>query len=205
MRILKSIQRKRFEEATFPYLEALWRTALRLTEQRNLADNLVLKTITKAYSLWKNTTDTVCTKKWLFRILARELFEVESQQCWLGHYIREYSAANVIDTWNFVPVSIDNRVLSVLPSLSNENMKEAISRLKPQPRLILLLLVREHFTYEEIAYITDLQKESVRTILSRCRRQIYRYLLTQTKVIKFRIYDSNVELNIKKSKYAQNN
>ena len=65
----QAAQRQAFEREALPHMEALLRTALRMTKDQNDAEDLVQEAIIKAYRNWdKFETGTNC-RAWLFRIM----------------------------------------------------------------------------------------------------------------------------------------
>jgi len=180
MNTVKSARRQRFEADTFPHLEALWRTALALTMRLSYAEDLVLRTMTKAYPTWHGSVDTVGSKTRLFRILAREFSGAGNRRNQPGQFLHENgkTGANNGDSGRQYGVpSIDPRELLLVSRISDVSAKGAIARLRPESRLIMLLLMRERFSHADIAYITDLRKDSVKSIFGRLRRLIPRYLI----------------------------
>ncbi len=183
MEMIKSAQRERFEEETFPHLKSLWRTAQWLTMRRSRAEALLLKTITQAYRTWYDSRETVGTKARLFRILNNELLECNTdnhQPHWLH---LEPIKSGPLDTESDTPQpasSIARTDLLQLAGVSHVSVKQVASRLRVQSRLILILALRERFSYAEIAYITGLSNDSIRSILSQARRLIPRYLVQHT-------------------------
>ena len=179
MGTVRSVKRERFERDTFPHLESLWRTALWLTMRRSFAEELVLRTMTNAYRTWSGSVDSAYDRARLFRCLAREFSDSNDQRPQGRGYIPE-NGETVMNSDNgsqpYCLASIDRRELSLLTRISHVPVKAAIARLRPQSRLIVLLLVRERFSYSDIAYITDIRMDSVRSILRRIRRLIPRYL-----------------------------
>lgn len=180
MEIVKSGQRERFEEDTFAHLEALWRTALRLTVRTSLAEDLVLKTIAEAYRTWHVSGDTVGSKARLFRILAREFSNNGYRSHQPDRFLPENcsSAGNTDDRGRHsLGASFSHQELVVLSSVPEASVIGAIAHLRPQSRLVLILLMCEQFSYADIAYVADLRENAVRSILSRLRRLIPRYLV----------------------------
>lgn len=183
MEMIKSAQRQRFEEDTFPHLKSLWQTALWLTMRRSSAEDLLLKTMTQAYRTWYESWDTVNTKARLFRILNNELLECNAdnhQRRWLHtESIKFGPLAGESDT--LYPVSsVERNELLSLIGISPVSVKEVASHLSVRSRLIVILALRERFSYAEIAYITGLPNDSIRSILSKARRLIPRYLVQHT-------------------------
>ena len=163
------------------HLEALWRTARWLTLSNNSADELVLKTITRAYRSWHGYVDTtIGSKARLFKILSREFSGSGDRSHQRGLTLSERceAAINTLDGGqNYQDTSIESRELLRLTRISDVSIKDVIVRFKPESRLIMILLFRERFSYAEIAYITGLRKDAVRSILGRLRRLIPRYLV----------------------------
>ncbi len=177
MPTVKTARRERFEEDTVPHLEALWRIALWLTMRRSYAETLVLKTMTQAYCSWHRDSDTAGSKAWSFRILAREFFEVGTGKRLPGRFPPEHGTTGAKGCRRCPPTSIKGWELSLLSNLSDVSVKGATARLRVQSRLIMILLFRERFSYADIAYITNLRRDSVKSTLSRLRRLIPRYLV----------------------------
>ncbi len=180
MKTVKSAQREKYEEEALPEVEALWRTALWLTRRWSSAEDLVLKTMAKAYRTWPGSADTVGIKARLFRILVREFSNGGNGTHPPGWFLPEQceSTANAGNgDRHYSDASIDHQELSRLTGMSDVSVKGAIARLRPESRLIMILQRGERFSYADIAYITDLRKNSVRSILGRFRRLIPRYLV----------------------------
>lgn len=180
----KSVRQVRFEKDTDPYVEGLWRTALWLTKRWSLAEQLVLKTMTEAYRSWSESDETIDSKARLFRILSREFMEAGYPKDRRDWYLPEESAATA-DNGNGngngngqrAHVSIDERELLILTKIPDVSIRGVIARLRPESRLIIILKMHEEFSYADIAFITDLRRDSVRSILQRLRRLIPQYVL----------------------------
>jgi DNA-directed RNA polymerase specialized sigma24 family protein len=72
---------------------------------------------------------------------------------------------------------IDSRGLSLLNEIPGVVFRGAIARLRAQSRLIMLLRFREQFSYDEVAFITDVSEDTVKSVLSRYRQSIPRYII----------------------------
>jgi len=66
---------------------------------------------------------------------------------------------------------------SQLTMPSDVVIKDAISRFDPRSRLAVILLLREQLSYSEIAIITGLPRDAVRTALGRLRSQLSYYMI----------------------------
>jgi len=184
-----SARREIFERDLSVYLEAIWKTALWLTMRRSLAEALVIKTMTRAYHEWQDPIDSVNGKARLFRILTREFFGFGNRKhssglrLFLSESIKVTAGSQGRSPQNTIS-TIEHTQLSLLTGISGVSVKGAIARLKPHSRLMLILLYRERFSYSDIAYITDLPMDSVKTILTRLRRLIPGYILENAGCLK---------------------
>lgn len=183
MKEQQSGRRASFEADTFPHLDAVWRTALWLTMRSSLAENLALKSMTRAYQEWQNSGDLVSSKARLFRILTREFFGFGKQkQRWrqstpfLSENIRTTADPEGRNPQTTM-TAIRHSQLPLLPGISHVAVKGAIAHLRPHSRLLLMLLYRERFSYVDIVYITDQSENTIKAMLSRLRRLIPGYIL----------------------------
>ncbi len=176
----KSTQREGFEEDTLPHLETLWRAAHWLTMRKSCAEDLVLRAMTRAYRTWHASTDTVSTKARLFRILCMEFDHADYPGYQPDRSLLENGKSAPDDgngNGRHSFVSIKPEELPVLLLNSDVSVKGALAGLSVQSRFILILRMRERFSYEDISYITGLHRDSVKSILERFRRVIPRYLV----------------------------
>jgi RNA polymerase sigma-70 factor, ECF subfamily len=178
MGTVKSAQRREFEEAALPHLDALWKTSLWLTMRSSHAERLVMDTMKQAYRTWHNPNGAVGGKARLFRILTREFYDASIRRHPSAQYLTEHNitGADGVDS-QFPVLSVVRENLMPLAEIPGLRVKGAIARLRPLSRLILILKVREGFSYSDIAYITDLRTTSVRTIIARLRRLLPGYLV----------------------------
>lgn len=180
MERVKSAARREFEGDALPHLESLWRTALCLTGQHHSAENLVLKTMARAYRSWHDSTTTAGVKARLFKVLAGEFSNNGNRGPESG---RSFSKGGVTSpgaragAQSYPITSIDRRDLGPLTGMSDASIRGAISGLGAESRLILILMFCERFSYADIAYITGLKAGTVRPALSRLRRMLPGYLL----------------------------
>jgi RNA polymerase sigma factor (sigma-70 family) len=180
---VETAQRTKFKNDCFAHLESLYRTSLWLTMRGSLARDLIMRTMTNAYREWHTSKVLVSNKTRLFRILAREFFapgEQRHTEYQTGNFLSENND-HVADSESGSlrhSVSETESMRQLLQSeASAASVKGAIARLKPNARLVMILLYCEYFTYDEIAYITDLSKTTVRKLLTTLRKLIPGYIL----------------------------
>lgn len=186
MSLAETVQRTKFNNDTFAHLESLYRTSLWLTKRGSLAKDLIVTTMTVAYREWDFANILVSNKTRLFRVLSREFFGPGKQRRTehpTGKFLPEnngHVADQKRESLQHSMSETETMQQLLKSDASSASVKGAIVRLRPKTRLIMVLLYRERFSYEEIAYITDLSKATVRTILTRLRKMIPGYILENT-------------------------
>lgn len=177
---LKSIGVSKFKEEAFPYISALWNTALWLTKRRSDAENLTAKTMLLAYDSWHDVADHSGPKARLFRTMFSEFLNSLPGAYRPKKYLREHrgpaepaAGGNREDKYT----SINSSEMGLLTDIPDMYVRAAIARLRPVPRLIMVLHFGERFSCDDIAHITGLPTVSVRSILHKARRFIPGYLV----------------------------
>ena len=173
-------RRERFEADTLPHLEALWNAALWLTMRSNQAEWLLIETIAQAYRASHLPGDTFSSKARLFRILTREFYTAAKdgqQPSWVLGGGRNAAGNGNGSSPTVTAASIDSQELLHLKAIPDAYVKGAVARLRSQPRLIMMLHLRERFSRADIAYITGLSEDSVKSNLNILRRLIPRCIV----------------------------
>jgi RNA polymerase sigma-70 factor (ECF subfamily) len=159
-----------FETEALSFLDALYRTALRMTRSEAEAEDLVQETYIRAFRFRHQFTPGTNLKAWLFRILTNtfinqyrrkaarpdttELDDVEESI--LYRHMRDVSPGSA---------SPDPEAELIDNTLSSE-VKDALEALPEKFRTTLLLDV-EGFSYKEIAEMLDIP---IGTVMSRLHR-----------------------------------
>ena len=168
-----------FETDALSFLDALYRTALRMTRSEADAEDLVQETYIRAFRFREQFTVGTNLKAWLFRILTNtfinqyrrkvarpsttELDDVEESI--LYRHMRDVSPGSA---------SPDPEAAVMDSTLSSE-VKEALEALPEKFRTTLLLDV-EGFSYKEIADLVDIPIGTVMSRLHRGRKFMQRRL-----------------------------
>ena len=173
----RQTKRKQFEAEALPHMDALLRTALRMTKNQTDAEDLVQETMVKAYRFWDKFESGSNCRAWLFKIMT-------------NIFINEYRSKSR------TPVSVnmddidDNFLFGQLSTMSpdknpeeelfakifDDDVKRAIEELPDDFRLVVVLSFLEGFSYQEIADIVDLQLGTVKSRLHRGRKLLQRKL-----------------------------
>jgi len=177
---MSTAERKRFEAEALPAMNALYRTALRLTKNASDAEDLVQETYIKAYRFWDKFEPGSNCRAWLFRIMTNV-------------FINEYrakarspvstSADDLDDRFLYGSDSIVEQVNDperrLFSKILHEDVARAIDSLPDDFRLVVVLSFIEHFSYKEISQITGLHLGTVKSRLHRgrklCQKRLIRY------------------------------
>ena len=176
-----------FEQQALSFLDALYRTALRMTRSEADAEDLVQETYIRAFRFREQFTPGTNLKAWLFRILTNtfinsyrrkatqpkttELDDVEEST--LHRHMTESTSA---------PSSEPER--EVLDSVVDGEVTQALEELPEKFRTVVLLDV-EGFAYKEIAGMLEIP---IGTVMSRLHRA--------RKILQTRLYDLAKERGI---------
>jgi len=155
-----------FEREAIPHLEALLRTAVRISGDRARAEDAVQETYLRAWRSFRTyQPDTNC-RAWLFRILLNVLKKAAGKK-------RRDPLAEAEE------VEGSNKVIPLFPDVEGGNRQDilaAVSHLTPEFRDVLWLVVVEGFPYKETAQMLDIPMGTVMSRLYRARRELRRWL-----------------------------
>jgi RNA polymerase sigma-70 factor (ECF subfamily) len=181
--------RARFEEEALKHLDALYRTALRMTRNPSDAEDLVQDALVRAYRFYDRFEPGTNFRAWLFKILTNT---------YINNYRRKQGRpqeSSLEDTEEFFlynQLSGDGsgeRVTdvedTVLDGLGADAIQRAIDNLPPQFRTTVQLSDVEGLSYAEIAEATGVAKGTVMSRLFRGRRQLQRALWDQAEAAGF--------------------
>jgi RNA polymerase sigma-70 factor, ECF subfamily len=156
-------------------LPRLRRFAFRLTRDAASADDLVQTTFERAFSRWSSRRDDEALQPWLFSILYRQFID---------DHRRSRRQSSLLDR-----LSIGRRVEH--PSAEREvvakSMLEALERLPPEQRSLLLWISVDGLAYQEVADILEVPIGTVMSRLSRARQALRRLCEGETKTPALRL------------------
>ncbi len=159
-----------FESLTRPHVGGLWRTALRMTGDRDAADDLTQEACLKAYRAFDSFERDSNYRAWIFRILTNLCVD----------YLRRRSRSPIVTDVDFDTAVIGFRQTSSEPEaevrlIRNEFQNavlQALQKLTPETRLVVTLALLQERSYREIAEIANCPIGTVRSRLSRGRSQL---------------------------------
>jgi RNA polymerase sigma-70 factor, ECF subfamily len=181
--------RARFEEEALKHLDALYRTALRMTRNPSDAEDLVQDALVRAFRFYDRFEPGTNFRAWLFKILTNTY--INSYRRKQGRP-QESSLEDTEDFFLYNQLSDDGggeRLTdvegTVLDQLGADAIQRAIDQLPPQFRTTVQLSDVEGLSYAEVADATGVAKGTVMSRLFRGRRLLQRALWDQAKAAGF--------------------
>ncbi len=161
-----------FEVRVMPHFESLYRTSLYILEEESRAQNLAIETFIKAYRTRNECKLSPNCRVWLFGIMT----DILINQYWSYPGLSNLpDSAEGIDGYVAYfrwmkrrPIGDSERFSFV--GISEDHIKRVVWSLPDDFRLIVVLSLVENFSYREIAEITSLDQEAVKSKLYLGRR-----------------------------------
>ena len=176
-------KQKEFAILVEPHLSSLFSTALRMTHNKNDAEDLVQDTLFKAFRALNQYQKDTNFRAWIFRILVNTFITayrkaIKQPQKISYDDMEEFFLYKRLDE----SVSLQETTKEdFLENLFEDDVKEALDNLPYQFRLVVLLCDVEGFSYKEIANIIDAPSGTVMSRLFRGRKLLQRYLWNYAK------------------------
>ena len=169
-----------FEVGVLAQLDSLYRTALRMTNNTQEAEDLVQETMLKAFRFAHTYQPGTNLRAWLFRILNTSAINryrkqaahptptslPEGEDFYLYNRIRDLSGQELTQ-------GADEEVLN---QYLDEEVYEALNNLPPNFRMAVMLADIEGLSYKEIADALQIPIGTVMSRISRARRQLQKSL-----------------------------
>jgi len=161
-----------FEKEALVHLDALYRTAHRLTGHREEAEELVQETYLKAYRAFDRYEPGTNARAWLFRIL---------RNTFLNRYERKKREAGTVPLDDVEPVlGAEDPDLGLSPEtyedmlgrVLEDDVRDALMALPEAYRTVVVLADMEGLAYREIAEIVEIPVGTVMSRLFRGRRAL---------------------------------
>jgi RNA polymerase sigma-70 factor (ECF subfamily) len=169
-----------FEAGVLAQLDSLYRTALRMTNNPQEAEDLVQETMLKAFRFAHTYQPGTNLRAWLFRILNTSAINryrrqaahptptslPEGEEFYLYNQIRDLNGQELNQ-------GAEEEVLS---RYLDEDVYKALNDLPPNFRMAVILADIEDLSYKEIAEALQIPIGTVMSRISRARRQLQKSL-----------------------------
>lgn len=169
-----------FEKGVLAQLDSLYRTALRMTNNPQEAEDLVQETMLKAFRFAHTYQPGTNLRAWLFRILNTSAINryrkqathpnpvtlPEGEEFYLYNQIRDLSGQELSQ----------GAEEEVLGQYLDEDVYKALNDLPPNFRMAVILADIEGMSYKEIAETLQIPIGTVMSRISRARRQLQKSL-----------------------------
>lgn len=172
--------RERLETEAISYIDALYRTALRMTRNPSDAEDLVQEAYLRAFRSLHQFKEGTNLRAWIFRIMTNAYINEYRKRSRrptntsLDDIEDFYLYGHLIDSG--VQPSGDRPEDVVLDRLTADDVISALDELSDEFRQVVLLADVEGFTYREIADILDIPVGTVMSRLYRARRKLQHIL-----------------------------
>lgn len=172
--------RKRFEKLTLPYMDRLYRFAIRLTGDVHAAEDLVQETYLRALNAFQGLRETDRVRPWLFQILSRLAIDRHRRTrnevpLPSAEEIDRFSLYERI--WDEDPFPYSDRLHDdFLGRFRDAEVRGALLALPETFRVPLVLLYSEELSYQELADVLGCPIGTVMSRLHRGRKLLEREL-----------------------------
>jgi RNA polymerase sigma-70 factor (ECF subfamily) len=155
--------RKEFEDTALPYMDEIHRAALRMTKNKSEADDLVQDTFLRAFRFFKGFEKGTSIKAWLHKILRNTFINRFNEQAKKPEHV-EFGQIKFFED---EPVSGNDPEQDIIYKVFDDELRQAISALPNEFKIVIMLSDIEGFSYKEIADITQCP---IGTVMSRLHR-----------------------------------
>ena len=159
----------RFERDALPYLDQLYRGALRMTRNPADAEDLVQETFIKAFAKFDTFREGTNLKAWLYRIMTNTYITSyrRRQREPLQTSADELTDWQLAQTPAFTTGELRSAEAEALDRITDSVVLEALASIPEDFRIAVYLADVEGFSYKEIA---EIMSTPVGTVMSRLHR-----------------------------------
>lgn len=169
------------QEEALSHIDALYRTAYRMSGNPADAEDLVQETYLRAFRSLHQFRAGTNLRAWLFKILTNAFINEYRKR---SRQPRKTSLDDVEDYYLYTHL-IDSGIQpsasrpeeEVLASITDDDVLRALEALSVEFREVVLLADVEGFSYREIAEIMDIPVGTVMSRLHRARRRLHQSLV----------------------------
>ena len=166
-------KRRSFEEEAIPFLDTVYRVALRLAGEPSQADDLTQETMLKAYRAWHQYKQGTNVRAWLLTIL---------RHTFINEYRRDKNRGTTVDVAEYEQFTVFHDVQEVDPEgrffdqIVDDEVVRALDSLPEEFRECIVLSDIADLSYAEVADIMKVPVGTVKSRLYRARQALQRLL-----------------------------
>lgn len=147
--------KREFEEKISENIDSLYNLAIRMTQNKQDAEDLIQESVLRAYRFFHKFEKGTNFKAWIMTIL-RNIF--------INEYRKKRKEPQMVDFEKVKDFISLPEINGVQEEIFSEKTKSSIDRLSEELRTTLTLFYTENFSYKEMAKIMDVP---VGTVMSR--------------------------------------
>ena len=165
---------QRFERDAMPLLDQLYGAALRMTRNPADAEDLVQETYIKAFQGFRSYKPGTNLKAWLYRILTNAYINNyrKAQRRPAEYATDDITDSQIAETASHTSIGLRSAEVEALEKLPDEEIRDALMRLKEDYRMVVYYADVEGLPYKEIAEIMGTPIGTVMSRLHRGRKQL---------------------------------
>lgn len=177
--VTDAAKREQFRELVLPHLDALYRSALRMTRNESDAEDLVQDALLRAFQFFHQFREGTNFRAWLFKILTNTFINQYHRRAREPETV-SYEEGEDFFLYNQLVENTDSEMGDpeklVLQKLQMEEILAAIDKLPYDYRMVVTLSDVEGLSYKEIAEVMGSPIGTVRSRLNRARHMLQRNL-----------------------------
>jgi RNA polymerase sigma-70 factor (ECF subfamily) len=158
-----------FEKVALPHLDAVYSAALRLTRNRDDANDLVQETVLRGFRFFHQFTKGTNCRAWLLTILYnnfRDRYRENGREhpCRSGEIEQELEAHSLL-----TDMSVNNPEDLLSDRMLGRRIEQALNELPEEFRQALILVDVQELNYREVAEVLAIPLGTVKSRVSRAR------------------------------------
>jgi len=173
-------KKKRFEKEALLHLDAVYRSALRMTKEPTEAEDLVQETFLKAYRFFDRFESGTNCKAWLLKIMTN-IYITEYHRKSREPSGVSYDEGEVFSLYQEIEGKEAKRAAAdperrFFDQVMDVGVKKAIEELPEEFRAVVILSLLEGLSYQEIAEALSIRLGTVKSRLFRGRKLLQKNL-----------------------------
>jgi RNA polymerase sigma-70 factor, ECF subfamily len=163
----------RFEHDVLPYVDQLFRVAVRMTRGREDAEDLVQETMAKAWAAYGTFEPGTNVRAWLYRIMTNTYISGYRRRDRAPMLLREDLVEQLaLPLWPSGLPALRSAEAEALDRMPAEDLRQALRELPADFRTAVYLADVEGYTYHETAAMMGTPIGTVMSRLHRARRTL---------------------------------